>query len=169
MSGLPVPVRKNVQNVFVRPFALVHIINIFWETCQINYSKIVNPFIGTGGHGHTFPGVCAPFGMMQLSPDTRHDGWDGCGGYHYSDSLIYGFSHTHLSGTGCSDFGDILLMPTPYSTAINLKNYEAKFSHKNEKASAGYYKVKFDNGIILADLEERCKTYRGFIYFKPLY
>ena len=63
----------------------------------------VNPLIGTGGHGHTFPGVCAPFGMMQLSPDTRFDGWDGCGGYHYSDSIIYGFSHTHLSGTGVPD------------------------------------------------------------------
>ena len=62
-------------------------------------TMLVNPLIGTGGHGHTFPGVCAPFGMMQLSPDTRYDGWDGCGGYHYTDSIIYGFSHTHLSGT----------------------------------------------------------------------
>ena len=59
----------------------------------------VNPFIGTGGHGHTYPGATMPFGMMQLSPDTRLDGWDGCSGYHYSDDEIYGFSHTHLSGT----------------------------------------------------------------------
>ncbi len=67
----------------------------------------VNPFIGTGGHGHTFPGATVPFGMVQLSPDTRIDGsWDGCGGYHYSDSVVYGFSHTHLSGTGVSDYGD---------------------------------------------------------------
>ncbi|MBT8273932.1 MAG: glycoside hydrolase family 92 protein, partial [Bacteroidia bacterium] len=72
----------------------------------------VNPFIGTGGHGHTYPGATMPFGMMQLSPDTRLDGWDGCSGYHYSDNYIYGFSHTHLSGTGVSDYGDILLMPT---------------------------------------------------------
>src|SRR5882724_2100167 len=71
----------------------------------------VDPFIGTGGHGHTFPGATVPFGMVQLSPDTRLDGWDGCSGYHHDDEFIYGFSHTHLSGTGCSDYGDILLMP----------------------------------------------------------
>ena len=67
----------------------------------------VNPFIGTGGHGHTFPGATVPFGMVQLSPDTRMEGWDGCGGYHYSDSVIYGFSHTHLSGTGVPDYADL--------------------------------------------------------------
>src|ERR1041384_6324085 len=79
---------------------------------QQDWSAYVNPFIGTGGHGHTFPGAVVPFGMVQLSPDTRIDGsWDGCSGYHYSDSIIYGFSHTHLSGTGCSDYGDIMLMP----------------------------------------------------------
>src|ERR1051326_5190484 len=76
------------------------------------FSSRVNPFIGTGEHGHTFPGATTPFGMVQLSPDTRVDGsWDGCSGYHYSDSVIYGFSHTHLSGTGCSDYGDVMLMP----------------------------------------------------------
>jgi len=74
-------------------------------------ANYVNPFIGTGGHGHTFPGATYPFGMMQLSPDTRFSGWDGCSGYHYSDSTIYGFSHTHLNGTGCEDYCDILLMP----------------------------------------------------------
>lgn len=63
----------------------------------------VDPFIGTGGHGHTFPGATLPFGMVQLSPDTRLDGWDGCSGYHYTDTIVYGFSHTHLSGTGVSD------------------------------------------------------------------
>jgi hypothetical protein len=60
-----------------------------------SFTKYVNPFIGTGGHGHTFPGAAAPFGMVQLSPDTRYEGWDGCSGYHYSDSVIYGFSFTH--------------------------------------------------------------------------
>src|SRR5210317_1275748 len=79
----------------------------------------VNPFIGTGGHGDTYPGATMPFGMMQLSPDTRLDGWDGCSGYHYSDNYIYGFSHTHLSGTGVSDYGDILLMPT---NEVNFNN-----------------------------------------------
>src|SRR6188768_1309130 len=83
-----------------------------WLHAQTSYTEYVNPFVGTGGHGHTFPGATMPFGMVQLSPDTRIDGsWDGCGGYHYSDSIIYGFSHTHLSGTGVSDWGDILLMP----------------------------------------------------------
>src|SRR6476469_5553749 len=79
---------------------------------QIDYAKWVNPFIGTGGHGHTFPGATMPFGMVQLSPDTRTDNWDGSSGYHYSDDIIYGFSHTHLSGTGIPDYCDILLMPT---------------------------------------------------------
>src|SRR3989339_1951560 len=75
-------------------------------------SSFVNPFIGTDTHGHTFPGATLPFGMVQLSPDTRVEGWDACGGYHYSDTTILGFSHTHLSGTGIPDYGDILFMPT---------------------------------------------------------
>src|SRR5262245_59126252 len=74
-------------------------------------TRFVDPFIGTGGHGHTFPGATLPFGMVQLSPDTRLTGWDSCSGYHDSDRGIYGFSHTHLSGTGALDYGDILMMP----------------------------------------------------------
>ena len=116
------------------------------EKKLINY---VNPFIGTGGHGHTYPGATMPFGMMQLSPDTRLEGWDGCSGYHYSDAYIYGFSHTHLSGTGVSDYGDILLMPTNainfHNGADGKKGYRAHFSHKNEEASPGYYHVKLDS------------------------
>src|SRR5580765_7766741 len=69
----------------------------------LDYTRWVDPFIGTGGHGHTFPGATVPFGMVQLSPDTRTDNWDGSSGYHYSDDIIYGFSHTHLSGTGIPD------------------------------------------------------------------
>ena len=119
---------------------------------QNNYTQYVNPFVGTDGHGHTFPGATAPFAMVQLSPDTRIDGsWDGCSGYHYSDSFIYGFSHTHLSGTGCSDYGDIAFMPTFVSKPIVPIETEGKlfysFSHKNEKASPGYYSVLLDNGI----------------------
>ena len=91
--------------------------NILQDSKLIDY---VDPFIGTGGHGHTYPGAAWPFGMVQLSPDTRLDGWDGCGGYHYSDRVIYGFSHTHLSGTGVSDYGDVLMMPT--TGKINLSN-----------------------------------------------
>ncbi len=119
----------------------------------INY---VNPFIGTGGHGHTYPGVTMPFGMMQLSPDTRLEGWDGCSGYHYSDEYIYGFSHTHLSGTGISDYGDFLLMPTNKvvfnNGADGKKGYRSHFSHNNEVASPGYYKVLLDSTNILVEL-----------------
>ncbi len=113
----------------------------------------VNPFIGTGGHGHTYPGASAPFGMMQLSPDTRYDGWDGCSGYHYSDSIIYGFSHTHLSGTGVSDYGDLLIVPqsgvaktTP--GYLDKNGYGDRFSHEKESASPGYYSVHLENGDI---------------------
>jgi predicted alpha-1,2-mannosidase len=123
------------------------------DTALINY---VNPFIGTGGHGHTYPGATMPFGMMQLSPDTRLDGWDGCSGYHYSDEYIYGFSHTHLSGTGVSDYGDILLMPTNKVNFNNGSNgekgYRAHFSHDNEVAEAGYYKVHLDSTNIDVEL-----------------
>jgi len=112
----------------------------------------VMPTIGTGGHGHTFPGVCTPFGMMQLSPDTRHDGWDGCGGYHYSDSVIYGFSHTHLSGTGVPDYADLLVVPQSGKKAkllpkyVDGKNgYGSKFSHEKEKARAGFYEVYLED------------------------
>ena len=119
----------------------------------INY---VNTFIGTGGHGHTYPGATLPFGMMQLSPDTRLEGWDGCSGYHYTDSYIYGFSHTHLSGTGISDYGDVLLMPT---NKIQFNNgadgndgYRAHFSHDNESAEPGYYKVHLDTTNIDVEL-----------------
>jgi len=119
-------------------------------------TSYVNTFIGTGGHGHTYPGATMPFGMMQLSPDTRLDGWDGCSGYHYSDDYIYGFSHTHLSGTGVSDYGDVLLMPT---NEINFNNgadgrqgYGTHFSHEKEKASPGYYKVHLDDTNIDVEL-----------------
>ncbi|MEI6852696.1 MAG: GH92 family glycosyl hydrolase [Bacteroidota bacterium] len=117
-----------------------------------DYTAYVNPFIGTGGHGHTYPGATMPFGMVQLSPDTRLSGWDGCSGYHYSDTLIYGFSHTHLNGTGCSDYGDILLMPTSGNVDLKGYAYASKFSHKNEKASPGYYAVKLDKDNIKAEL-----------------
>ncbi len=117
--------------------------------------------VGTAGHGHTFPGATVPFGMVQLSPDTRNDGsWDGCSGYHYSDSIVYGFSHTHLSGTGCSDYGDILLMPTMKKPSWDRTNFPSKFSHKNEKASAGYYAVKLNDDKI--DVELTTTTRTGF-------
>ncbi|MFN8251549.1 MAG: GH92 family glycosyl hydrolase [Ferruginibacter sp.] len=119
---------------------------------QKNYTAYVNPFIGTGGHGHTYPGAVLPHGMVQLSPDTRLEGWDGCSGYHYSDNYIYGFTHTHLSGTGCSDYGDILLMPMTGNPSPDNKVYGSAFTHANEKASPGYYSVKLDDDNILAEL-----------------
>ena len=115
---------------------------------QTNYAALVNPFIGTGGHGHTYPGATAPHGMVQLSPDTRLEGWDGCGGYHYSDNYIYGFTHTHLSGTGIPDYCDILVMPMAGQPSPDNKVYGSIFSHANEKASAGYYSVLLDKGNI---------------------
>ncbi len=107
----------------------------------------VNPMVGTDFHGHTFPGALLPFGSVQLSPDTRLDGWDGCSGYHYSDSVVYGFTHTHLSGTGCSDYGDVLLMPFEGEGSVKNTEYSATFSHNNETTQAGYYSLVMDNGI----------------------
>jgi len=123
-------------------FCLLFQLIFHFSFSQNNYNQYVNPFIGTGGHGHTYPGATLPHGMVQLSPDTRLDGWDGCSGYHYSDSFIYGFTHTHLSGTGCSDYGDILLMPGNGIPSFNNKEYGSFFKHENEKASPGFYSVK---------------------------
>lgn len=113
-------------------------------------TRYVNPMVGTGGHGHTFPAATAPFGMVQLGPDTRLDTWDGCSGYHYSDSIIYGFTHTHLSGTGCLDYGDILMMPVVDYTAQTIDNkiYRSTFRHDKEKAAPGYYAVQLDRAHI---------------------
>ena len=137
---------------------LAFLINVVVSFAQYEY---VNPFIGTGGHGHTFPGATVPFGMVQLSPDTRIDGsWDGCSGYHYSDSFVYGFSHTHLSGTGVSDYGDILLLPSVNSISFDPEEYKTKFSHTDELAEANYYKVHLpDNGVIA---ELTTSTWAGF-------
>jgi predicted alpha-1,2-mannosidase len=125
----------------------------FMGHSQTNVASLVNPFIGTGGHGHTFPGAVLPFGMVQLSPDTRVDGsWDGCSGYHYSDTYIYGFSHTHLSGTGCSDWGDVLLMPYVGAPSTDNKVYGSSFLHTKEKASAGYYEVTLNDDQVKVQL-----------------
>jgi len=117
----------------------------------------VNTFIGTGGHGHTYPGATMPFGMVQLSPDTRLEGWDGCGGYHYDDSYIYGFSHTHLNGTGVPDYCDILFMPNTGETRWNngsdaKPGYGSHFKHSSEVSEPGYYKVALDDYTITAEL-----------------
>lgn len=137
----------------MRNSILFIIICLPWILLGQNYHQYVNPFIGTGGHGHTFPGATLPFGMVQLSPDTRIDGsWDGCSGYHYSDSIIYGFSHTHLNGTGVTDYGDIMLMPTMGVNSFDPQEYSSSFSKSKEKASAGFYSVHLDKYQIDVDL-----------------
>lgn len=137
----------------------------FQESDELYLTKYVNPFIGTGGHGHTFPGATVPFGMVQLSPDTRLKGWDGCSGYHYSDSIIYGFSHTHLSGTGASDYCDILFMPFTDNkfTEVDkntIRNFTSSFSHLNELAEPGYYSVLLNRSNVKAELT--ASTRAGF-------
>ena len=112
-----------------------------------NLTKYIDPMIGTGGHGHTYPGATVPFGMVQLSPDNGDEGWDWCSGYNYSSPAIAGFSHLHLSGTGCGDWTDISVMPNTSLINDTFRFYKVPFSHKNEKASAGFYSVQLDNGI----------------------
>lgn len=123
------------------------------------YTDSVNVFIGTGGHGHTFPGATLPHGMVQLSPDTRLFGWDACSGYYYDDTSVMGFTHTHLSGTGIGDYGDILFMPVVgekpliAGTAENPdEGYRSRFSHEQESARPGYYQVLLQDDSINVEL-----------------
>lgn len=123
------------------------------------YTDSVNVFTGTGGHGHTFPGATLPHGMVQLSPDTRLFGWDACSGYYYDDTSIMGFTHTHLSGTGIGDYGDILFMPVVgekpliAGTAENPdEGYRSRFSHEQESARPGYYQVLLQDDSINVEL-----------------
>lgn len=155
----------------MRKFSVLLIMYLFISACstqgnkevpnQINdLTKYVDPFIGTGYHGHTFPGPALPFGQIQLSPDNGRDGWDWCSGYHYSDSLIAGFSHTHLSGTGIGDLADILMMPTTKEIGVGFFDLKArvteklksKYNHSDEKAEVGYYQVKLLDDNINVEL-----------------
>lgn len=111
------------------------------------YTRWVDPFLGTGGHGHVYPGATVPFGMVQLSPDNGDEGWDWCSGYHYSSRTIAGFSHTHLSGTGIGDGCDISVLPLTDTLAIRDQKIKIPFSHGSESARPGYYKVALSNGI----------------------
>ncbi|TDO97013.1 GH92 family glycosyl hydrolase [Flavobacterium sp. 245] len=140
-----------MRRIFLLIFFIAFSFGIASQNANQKLSQYINPFIGTGGHGHTFPGAVLPFGMVQLSPDTRTQGWDACGGYYTADNSILGFSHRHLSGTGMTDFADVLF--TPFSGKLKMGNnnlqeyYPLNFSHKNENASAGFYSILFDNGI----------------------
>ncbi|MCF7885378.1 MAG: GH92 family glycosyl hydrolase, partial [Candidatus Marinimicrobia bacterium] len=144
------------KNILILIFFILMFVHLYSIDAPID---LVNPLIGTGGHGHTFPGATLPFGMVQLSPDTDTEGWDWCSGYHYSDSSIMGFSHTHLSGTGASDYGDILVMPTtgrvklkPGSKDNPEKGYRSRFSHKKESATPGFYSVYLEDYDIDVEL-----------------
>lgn len=135
------------------------------ETAGTDYTQFVNPLIGTGGHGHTFPGPVVPHGMVQPGPDTRLDGWDSCSGYYYNDSTINGFSHNRLSGTGCCDYGDVLLMPTVGEQCIGTEEptgqqmpYCSSFSHDDEVAVPGYYSVYLSRYGVRAELTATCRA-----------
>ena len=134
--------------------------------CSKGVTEYVNPFVGTGGHGHTTPAAIIPFGQIQVGPDTRLSGWDGCSGYHYSDDTVYGFSHTHLSGTGCEDLGDVMLMPVRLQGDESMnyaeKWYRSAFKHENEIAHPGYYSVKLDRDGTKVELtvNERCAYHK---------
>ena len=124
------------------------------QRAHADLCSYVDPFIGTGGHGHTFPGATVPFGMVQLSPDTDVARWDACSGYHHDDGSILGFSHTHLSGTGIGDMLDVLVVPATGAVRLDpgtlqqpQNSYRASFNHADERASPGYYRVLLNSGI----------------------
>lgn len=127
-------------------------------------NKYVDPFIGTGGHGHTYPGPTVPFGMIQPSPNNGQDGWDWCSGYHYSDSLVIGFSHLNLSGTGGSDLKDLVFMPInkkiDLTTSTHARDvpYKSKYSHQKESATSGYYSVFLEDHNINVELTSNLRT-----------
>ena len=117
-----------------------------WASGQ-RYTQYVNPLIGTGGHGHVFLGANVPFGYVQLGPTEHTRGWDWCSGYHDSDSILIGFGHQHLSGTGIGELGDVAFLPVSC-----CKQTEAKFAHESENVAPGYYSVKLKDPNVLVDL-----------------
>ena len=112
-----------------------------------NYTQFVDPYIGTGGHGHVFLGANVPFGLVQVGPTEMTRGWDWCSGYHYSDSILIGFGQMHLSGTGIGDLGDIALLPT-----LDNRQRSARFSHLAERVRPGYYSLMLDGSGIHVEL-----------------
>jgi predicted alpha-1,2-mannosidase len=159
----------------MKKFTLLVLFVILVASCKINVNKnddhkilfvdYVDPFIGTGGHGHTYPGATVPFGMLQVSPDNGVSGWDWCSGYHHSDSIVSGFSHLHLSGTGIGDLADILFMPTNRKLDLTTKTtsrdqlpYKSKYSHVNEKAAPGSYQIFLEDPKINVELTSSQRT-----------
>jgi len=141
-------------------FALLPLAALPWQSCACaDPAADALPIVGTAGTGHTYPGAVYPFGMVQLGPDTGTDGWEHCSGYKYEDATILGFSHTHLSGTGCPDLGDILFQPTtgplrlePGDPGKPGSGYRSAFSHNQESSSPGYYRVLLKDYGITAEL-----------------
>ncbi|MDF2433940.1 MAG: hypothetical protein JWP44_3571 [Mucilaginibacter sp.] len=149
--------RLSIRSIPLSVFILIFALSASAQRKK-DYTPLVNPFIGTGGHGHTYPGAVVPFGMVQLSPDTRLTGWDGCSGYYYTDTIVYGFSHTHLSGTGIADYCDVLFMPTTGEPQFKNTEYLSGFKKKNEAASPGYYKTHLDKYNIDVELTAGTRT-----------
>ncbi|KJD31185.1 alpha-mannosidase [Tamlana nanhaiensis] len=166
-----------MKNIIKTILVLVLITGCKNKTTKTNSSnkvatQYVDPFIGTGGHGHTYPGATVPFGMLQVSPDNGISEWDWCSGYHYTDSKVAGFSHLHLSGTGIGDLADILFMPTNKAVdlSINTTNrdslpYTSTYNHKNESASPGYYQVFLETPKVNVELTTSLRTaYHKYTY-----
>ena len=122
------------------------------EPAETDYTKYVNTFIGAADNGHTFPGACRPFGMIQTSPVTGAVGWRYCSEYVNSDSIIWGFTQTHLNGTGCMDLGDVLVMPVTGTRTRAWDAYRSRFSKKQEAATPGYYTVELTEPNVKAEL-----------------
>jgi len=122
------------------------------DTPQTDYTQYVDPLIGAADNGHTFPGACRPFGMIQTSPVTGAVGWRYCSEYMYADSIIWGFTQTHLNGTGCMDLGDILVMPFTGERHRTWDAYRSSFSKTSENATPGYYTVTLDQAKVKAEL-----------------
>ena len=158
--------RENINVMIMRKFGCLIVVVMLLLSCNRGkqLTDYVNPFVGTDGHGHTYPGAIVPFGMIQPGPDTRLEGWDGCSGYHYSDDTVYGFSQTHLSGTGCEDLCDVLIMPIDETFGydgekLKSNDYCSHFTHKKETARPGYYSVHLDRNNV--DVELTCDKRRA--------
>ena len=133
---------------------LIGVTGIYTITEAQKPIQFVDPLIGAGGHGHVFVGASVPFGAVQVGPNNIYKGWDWCSGYNYSDSLLIGFSHLHLSGTGIGDLADVLIMPFTGEVKLDKgqqiyphNGYLSTFKHENETVKPGYYSVKMDNGV----------------------
>ena len=149
----------------MKPKILVLLLSFVWVSCSVSilfaedYTRFVNPYIGTGGHGHVFLGANVPYGAVQLGPSNFFRGWDWCSGYHYSDDVVLGFAHTHLSGTGIPDLGEVVLMPfsgkfkpTPGDLDDSENGYATNYTHDKETVRPGYYGVELSEYGINVEL-----------------